>query len=293
MTIGRLLDKAERDFIRRGVAEPRASAEMLLAHALGMGRGQLVLERGQNADPKKERLFLTLARRRARGVPIAYVLGVQPFLDFNLRASPQALIPRPETEELALLAIRALFPRRAQPLCVADWGTGSGCLAIALARAFARARVLAFDSSRRALSLARRNARDLGLGGRIIFKRGDFYARPKKPERWADMIVSNPPYVPSFRVKKARHGPDSEILKEPHAAFDGGPDGLDAVSAIIRLAALELKPDGILAMEIGVEKPGDGRRILSELNAAGFSPREILPDAERRPRFILARWKRF
>jgi len=283
--VGERLLKAAADFRRRGVPESSANAEILMAHVLGAGRNEVFLARGRPLNRRQSDAFARLVRRRLARVPLAHVLGVQSFLDFELAAGPQALVPRPETEELAVAAMEALKARRREPLRIWDLGTGTGCLAVALARFFPRMRVLATDISAAALTLARRNARTIGVGRRVRLRRDDFFEiRPKgraRPRAWADLIVSNPPYIPTRRIAALM----PEVRREPRLALDGGKDGMSALSAVIERAAEALKPGGAVALEFGM---GQGRRVAAMLARSGFARVSILKDAQGLERIALA-----
>ncbi|MDE1975887.1 MAG: peptide chain release factor N(5)-glutamine methyltransferase [Elusimicrobia bacterium] len=281
MTVGERLHGAAAELKRRGVPEAQANAEILLARVLGVGRNEVFLRRGRELSPRESAAFSRLIRRRLRRIPMAHILGVQAFLDFELAAGPQALIPRPETEELAAAAMDALRQRREEPLRLWDLGTGTGCLAVALARFFPKASVLATDKSPAALGLARRNARANGVGARVHLRRDDFFAPRRGPRAWADLAVSNPPYIPSGSMPRLM----PEVLREPRLALDGGKTGLDALAAVIERAAEALRPAGVAALEFG---RGQARRVSALLLRRGFERVRILKDAQGLQRIALA-----
>jgi len=286
VTVGERLSKAAAGFKRLGVPEASANAEILMARVLGAGRNEMFLARGRLLSPRENAAFARLVRKRLARVPLAHVLGVQAFLDFEVAAGPQALVPRPETEELAVAAMESLKVRRLEPLRIWDLGTGTGCLAIAVAIFFPKARVLATDISAAALNLARRNVRTNGVARRVQLRRDDFLKiRPAgraRPRAWADLIVSNPPYIPTRRVLKLM----PEVRREPGIALDGGKDGLAALSAVIDRAGEALKPGGVVALEFGA---GQGRRVAAMLAQRGFARAQILNDAQGLARIALAR----
>lgn len=191
--------------------------------------------------PARARFEALLARRQA-GEPVAYLLGRQGFWSLELEVSPATLIPRPETELLVELALARL--PAGQSLRVADLGTGSGAIALALARERPQAHVVATDASAEALTVARRNAARLGLG-RVEFRDGDWLV-PLAQERF-DLIASNPPYI----EQDDPHLAQGDLRFEPPAALASGADGLDAIRVIVRDAGRHLHPGGWLLLEHG------------------------------------------
>lgn len=280
MTLESLLSRAESYLSGRGVPEARANAEFLMACALGVHRGELELRRALPAPSGREKRFWGWVLRRGCRVPLAYVLGSQPFHGLELRVGPGVLIPRPETEELADIAIllaRRLRLEGRRTLRVLDVGTGSGCIALALARALPGADIAATDVSPKALETARGNARRLGCSSRIRF----LPARAPLRGWRADLVVSNPPYIPSARLRRL----EPEVLREPRLALDGGPDGLKVIRRVIALAAGCLATGGRLAMEIDA---GQGAQVRELLKARGFSRVEIRRDLRGSERFAAA-----
>lgn len=230
----------------------RADAEFLLLALLGLPRHELWLA-GRTVPAATRARFARMLDRVAAGEPPQYVTGRAPFLDFEVRVDRRALIPRPETEELVLRALA----RRPDPSRVLDFGTGSGCIAIAVARRHPSARVLAVDISARALALARRNLLDHRLGRRVRLLRADSLTLPG-PRRRFDLVISNPPYIPSARL--ARLSPRVRD-HEPHAALDGGPDGAKILTMLLDRGPDLLAPGGLLALEIDHSHAGALRRI--------------------------------
>jgi len=226
---------------------------------------------------RRLRRFVTA---RARGVPLAYLLGHTGFLDFELRVGPGVLIPRPETEELAELGLGLLPPGR--PTRCLDLGTGSGALALAVARARPQATVLAVDTSPRALACARRNVRRLGLSDRVEVRHSDWYADVSGR---FDLIAANPPYVKTGDLPSLSR----EISDfEPRRALDGGADGLRALEEIISGLPRHLKPGGWALIELGF---GQGVAARQLANRAGLRvERRVVRDMSGKERFLQARW---
>lgn len=256
--------------------EARAEAERLLAHALRVSPAWLYAHGGDAADPAGAAAFEGLLRRRLAGEPVAYLLGRRGFWRFELEVGPAALIPRPETERLVELALARLPADR--PRLVADLGTGSGAIALALAWERPQARVVATDASAEALEVAARNARALGLA--VEFRRGDWLA-PLAGERY-HLIASNPPYIAADDPHLQR----GDLRHEPRAALASGTDGLDAIRAIARAAPAHLHPGGWLLLEHGWEQ---GAAVRALLQAAGFEAVETARDLEDRERVTLGR----
>jgi release factor glutamine methyltransferase len=255
-------------------------AQWLLVHALGKPRSWLYAHGDDVADAALVARFETLVARRVAGEPVAYLTGRRGFWSFDLTVTPATLIPRVETELLVELAL-ARLPRDREPR-IADLGTGSGAIALALAHERPRARVVATDASDAALAVARDNAIALGIDN-IDFRRGDWLAA-LSGERF-DLIASNPPYIagddPHLGVGDLRH--------EPAAALASGYDGLDAIRMIVRDAPEHLVTDGWLLLEHGLEQ---GRAVRDLLHAAGFVDVATEHDLEGRDRVTLGRMPR-
>ncbi|HEY6864619.1 MAG TPA: peptide chain release factor N(5)-glutamine methyltransferase, partial [Burkholderiales bacterium] len=254
-----------------------AEARLLLAHALGVTRAQLVAHVERALAPADERRFTALVERRASGEPVAYIVGEREFWGLALRVSPAVLIPRPETELLVERAL-ALLPEAAGH-AILDLGTGSGALAIALARERPRARVVASDVSAEALEIARENARTHGTTMR--FALGDWLAAVGPGERF-EMIVSNPPYVASGDPHLAL----GDLRFEPRGALDGGGDGLDCIRRIARAARAHLVPGGWLLLEHGYDQAGACRELLAD---AGYRELQDYRDLAGHPRVCAGR----
>jgi release factor glutamine methyltransferase len=227
---------------------------------------------------------LELARRRAEGTPLAYLVGRVRFLDLELACAPGALVPRPETEILARTAIDLLQGEGATR--VVDMCCGAGNLACAIASHLSTVRVWASDLTDGCLAVARENVRRLGLAERVTLLQGDLFAPllPLGLERSIDGIVCNPPYISSGRLAKERAG---LLEHEPREAFDGGPYGLSIHQRAIKEALPFLRPGGWLFFEIGL---GQDRqvKILFE-RARAYDEVRSVPDAEGQPRVVYAR----
>ena len=237
---------------------PRLDAEVLLAAALERPRSYLHAWPERMPEPKQSARFTAWLERRSTGEPIAYLLGRREFWSLELEVSPDTLIPRPETELLVELALARLPVDR--PVAVADLGTGSGAIALALAVERLLARIVATDRSPAALTVAQRNARRLDIR-HVEFREGDWCA-PLGNERF-DLIAANPPYV-AAADPRWRQG---ELRFEPPGALVSGADGLDALRAIIAQAPDVLKPGGWLLLEHGYDQ---GETVPALLRERGF-----------------------
>jgi len=242
-TIGSIIAEAERKLARLGSA--RLDAELLLAKLLGVSRAHLYAYPDRPLPVRAAIRYGRVIDERARGVPLAYLTGSHEFWSLEITVNPNTLIPRPETEHLVETALALIHSHGLRT--VADLGTGSGAVALALKREVPSLEVFATDISPQALAVAQRNVKVLGLSG-IKLLRGDWYRA--LPERRFDLIVSNPPYVASDDPR-LRMG---EIRFEPSIALDGGRDGLEAIRKVIAGARERLQAGGWLAIEHGPEQ---------------------------------------
>ncbi len=237
-----LVSKAERILTQAGTPQPRAEAEFLLAAAQGVPRTRIIAFADQEVGAEEEEVFWKFVKQKEQGVPVAYITGEAEFGELVLHSDRRALVPRPETEELAQYCA-GLFERGANP-DILDLCTGSGCIALYLAAKFPRARVVGADISQEALYLAAENARLTKLQDHIVWRQSDLFAQI---DGTFDLIVSNPPYIPSGDLP----GLSAEVHHEPKQALDGGEDGLDIIRQIVAVAADYLNSKGTLALEIG------------------------------------------
>jgi release factor glutamine methyltransferase len=257
---------------------PRLEAELLLAEALQRSRAYLYAWGDQTLFPEQERLFSAWVERRRGGEPLAYLLGRRAFWSLELRVTPAVLIPRPETELLVEQALSA-FPAD-EPITVADLGTGSGALAAALADERPHWTIHATDRSPAALAVARDNFTRLGL--RVQSHLGD-WCRALPPDCRCELMLSNPPYL----ADDDPHLRQGDLPREPRAALAAGPDGLDALTAIIRQAPAHLLPGGRLLLEHGFAQ-GEPTRAL--LQAAGYADVQTWRDLAGLERVSGGRW---
>ena len=269
-SVRRLLDAA-------GMRIDPDDARWLLAHVLGRSRGWLFAHADEPVEPSDAVAFHALLARRERGEPVAYLCGQRGFWTFDLAVTPDTLIPRPETELLVELALERL-PRDGAPH-VADLGTGSGAIALALASERPGAQVLATDACAGALEVAGANARALALHN-VEFRLGNWF--DAVPGRRFDLVASNPPYIAAGDPHLAQ----GDLRYEPAGALASGPDGLDAIRAIVAAAPGHLAPGGWVLLEQGWDQAADVRALLG---AAGFVEVATCRDLEQRDRVSLGR----
>lgn len=255
-------------------------AEVLARHALGWDRARYLAHVRDPVPPTFDERFDPLVERRCHREPVAQITGWREFWGLDIAVTSDVLIPRPESELLVETAV-ALLLDRAAPWDIADVGTGSGCLAVALALEFRRARVTATDISSAALAVARRNATRHGVADRVSFH--DTRGLEGLPGPY-DLIVSNPPYVPAPEI--ARLAPEVARF-EPAAALCGGPDGLDPVRELVPAAAARLRPGAWLIMEIGAGQDAAVTEVV--MRQPGLTLVEIRRDLQHIPRAAVIR----
>jgi release factor glutamine methyltransferase len=246
-TIGRLLMWTVDYLKNHGAESPRLDAEVLLAQARGCQRIDLYAAYGEEASDDLRAKFRDYVARRAKGTPVAYIVGHKEFYSLDFEVPPDVLIPRPETESLVV----ALLDHAKQkvgdsPLSIADVGTGSGIIAVCAAKYLPSARVTAIDISQAALAVARRNAERHGVSDRINFIESDLFAAVP-PEARFDVVASNPPYVTTAEMAAL---PSDVREHEPHLALAAGEQGTAVIEPLIAQAAERLNPGGLLLLEI-------------------------------------------
>jgi release factor glutamine methyltransferase len=282
-TIQRLLVWTTDFFKQKGRDAPRLAAEVLLSEALGCRRIELYTRYEEVPGESQLSRYRDWVRRHAAGEPVAYLVGHRDFYSQGLRVTPDVLIPRPETELLVVETLDALKQlNRPHPLIV-DVGTGSGCIAIAIASQAAQARLLAIDISPAALAIARENAATHKLDERIEFLQSDLLAELPSTAT-PDVIVSNPPYVGRNEVGMLAE----DVRKyEPDLALFGGEQGDELTGRLIEQAAQRLAPGGWLIFETS---PMLAERCLARVQATGaFANSQIKKDLSRLDRAIVAR----
>jgi release factor glutamine methyltransferase len=262
-TIGRVLTWATEDFRRRGLDSPRLDAELLLAHVLRADRVKLLVDASRALETNELSRYRELIQRRRKAEPVAYIVGTREFHGLSVRVDSRVLVPRPDTETLVEVALErtqdAHLYGEALDLC-----TGSGCVAIAVARRRSTWRITGVDVSPDAVAVARANAARLGAIWGVHFVVSDLDAALPEKARF-HLLTANPPYIPTAEIA----GLPADIRDhEPRLALDGGKDGLDVMRRVIDVAARRLEKDGIVALEVGHDQAD---RVAALLTAAGFS----------------------
>jgi release factor glutamine methyltransferase len=267
-------------FRENGIDSPDLDARILVGHALGLDHAALAATATRSLNADEETSLAALAKRRIGGEPVARIVGQKEFWSLPLRIDAATLVPRPETETVVEAALAAIdgHGARARPLRIADLGTGSGAIVLALLYELPNAGGVGTDASARALAVARDNARRLGLT-RASFVACNMAAALRGP---FDLIVSNPPYIASADIATLSR----EVRDfDPHLALDGGPDGLDAYRAIAATAPALLAPGGTLVVELGI---GQMEPVAALFAAAGLALSPPRPDLNGVPRALVA-----
>jgi release factor glutamine methyltransferase len=289
-TVRELLAWTAERFAGLGIDESRVDAERLLARALGCSRIQLYVQHDRLLDEDERAGFRELVRRRLAREPVAYIEGSKGFhaLDLELLVDRRVLIPRPETEHLVDWLLESLRPPPAPLMHVLDVGTGSGAIALAIAKARHEVRVTGVDASPDALELARHNTQRLGLDERVTLLGSNLLDAVEIPSSGFDAIAANLPYIPSGELR----GLSPEVRDwEPHAALDGGADGLTVIRRLVAqiVERRALAAGGRLLLEVGI---GQAELVEELLRAAGFTDVASRTDYARIPRVVAGTWPR-
>ena len=280
-TVGRLLSWTTGWLTERGSDSPRLDAEVLLAHVRGCPRILLYTAYDEVVADELRSRFRELVRRRGGGEPVAYLVGGREFYSLQLTVSPAVLVPRPETEALVVRVLDLC--REAASARIVDVGTGSGAIAIALAKHLPRADLVATDLSAAALDVARGNAERHGLAERIRFVESDLLAAAELAGPW-DVIVSNPPYVREDEFASLPRDVREYVAR---AALVAGPRGAEVIERLAAAAVGRLHPGGWLVLEAGPAIAAEVERLLAA--TAGLELGPTLKDLARLPRVFQAR----
>jgi release factor glutamine methyltransferase len=282
MQLKSAVDAAYDLFIANDVPSPRLNAELLMLFVLGRDRAYLYAHPERELSAEEQYRYDQVIRERAQGCPTQYITGHQEFWGLDLLVSPAVLIPRPETEhvvETVLDLLKEYPPDPSAKLRMVDVGTGSGCIALALASELPQAEIHAGDISGEALEIARVNAARFAMDSRIRFRKSDLLAA--FPKDIFDFVVSNPPYVGELEADKVQR----QVREyEPRIAVFSGERGLDVYARLIPQARAALRPGGWLVVEIGFSAEESVKQLL-----AGWADVRVTPDLQGIPRVVAAR----
>lgn len=285
-TIAEAINRAARQISEAGIPTARLDAELLLRHILGKDRAWIITHGNDSLDEGQNAFFEETVRRRATREPLQYIIGKQEFWGLDFIVTPNVLIPRPETELVVEAAIKAA-EGYASPIII-DLCTGSGCIAVSLAKELPKGRIFAMDQSEKALEVARRNAQNHDVSDRIRFLEGDLFGPLTELDvrSKVDIITANPPYVKSGDLD----GLQSEVRDyEPEMALVAGPEGTEIAERLIRTATEYLRENGVLIMEMGLGQAESLMRMVGETGA--YKAPEVLKDLAGIERVIVAKKK--
>ena len=282
MTVLEAIQKSA-DFLgKKNVDSPRLHAELLLAHQLKLPRMKLYLNFERVLTPVETDGLRELVKRRATREPLQHITGSASFCGCEIAVSRHALVPRSETELLAEFGWKLIATCNLQTVAVLDFGTGTGCIAIAIAAKCPSAQITALDISVDALALAQANALQNQASERIVFLQSDGFAALKIGTQF-DLIISNPPYIASVEIDTL----EPEVRDfDPRAALDGGTDGLDFYRRLATEAKPFLKPEGKIMLEFG---DGQAEAIKNIFEAKKWIVEAVQADYSQRARFLVAR----
>ena len=282
MTVLEVIKKSSEFLAKKGVDSARLQTELLLAHLLKLPRMKLYLNFERTLSPTELDALRALVMRRSQREPLQHIIGSTSFCGLEMLVNKHVLAPRPETELLAELGWQFLSTINSQsPTCL-DFGTGSGCIAIAIAAKCPTARIVAVDVSVDAIAIAKQNAANSGVIDRIEFRCGDGFATLNGDDKF-DLIVSNPPYIASEEI--AALEPEVRDF-DPRNALDGGRDGLDFYRRLAAEAGIFLKPRGKIIIEFGDDQ---AKGISDIFTADRWTVESIHQDYTKRERMLMAR----
>ena len=282
VTVLEVIQRSSDFLARKGVESPRLQIELLLAHVLRMPRMKLYLNFDRVLAETELETLRGLVKRRSEREPLQHIVGSTSFCGLEISVNRDVLVPRPETELLAEQAVAFLMPLTDRNLTVLDFGTGSGCLAAAIAMKLPAVIVHALDVSESALRMARENVLRLGVGDRVVFHSGDGFGVVPVELRF-DLVVSNPPYIASAEIETL----EPEVRDfDPRLALDGGADGLDFYRRLAVETGSRLNSGGKLMLELGDGQAGAVSELLTQ---HGWTVEGVLKDYPGRERILIAR----
>jgi release factor glutamine methyltransferase len=264
-----------------GLENARREAEILLAHCLGKPIPYLLMGLNDPVSPEKDNRYRELIVKRQTGYPLQYLTGTQNFMSLDFEVNEGVLIPRWDTEILVERALELLIGQDHSR--VVDVGTGSGAIAVSLAKYHGGCSIFALDLSPVALAVAKRNAARHGVQDKITFLAGDFLEpvlnTPEYQGLKFDLVISNPPYIARGELKNL----PPDVQREPHLALDGGVDGLDCYRRLVPQAKNVLRPGGYVLLEIGWDQAEEVKEIC---RANGFGKISVFQDYGQRDRVV-------
>lgn len=277
-TIAGVLEWTKQYFANKGIENPRLDAEILLCAVLKCERINLYVRFDQPLEDEELALYRGYVARRANQEPLAYILGKKAFMKHSFKVTPAVLVPRPETELLVESVAKAAAGSGAAALL--DIGTGSGAIIVSLLDLLPQALGTAVDISAAALQVAGENAAAIGVAERLTLLESDLFSKLPAGQSF-DIIVSNPPYIPAADIAELA----ADVQKEPHGALDGGTDGLDFYKRIISGCSVWLKPDGLLAFEVGIHQ---AQEVCALCREAGLTATAVRNDYAAIERMVFA-----
>lgn len=281
MTVLEAIQKSTEFLAKKGVESPRLQTELLLAHLLKMPRMKLYLNFDRVLTAPETDGLREFIKRRGQREPLQHIVGSTSFCGYEITVSRHTLIPRPETELLAEAGWKFLSTRNLQPSTALDFGTGTGCIAIALAAKCPNAKITALDVSADALALAKQNALQNKVAEQIEFFQSDGFAALKSGIEF-NLLVSNPPYIASAEIETL----DPEVKDfDPRGALDGGADGLDFCRRLAAQAKPFLRVDGKIMLEFGDGQADDIKKIFE---GEKWIVEAVLDDYSQRARILIA-----
>ncbi len=282
-TVRRVLEWTTSHLKKHGSDTPRLDAEILLAHARGCQRIQLYTQFDEPLSDAVRAQMRELVQRRSKREPVAYLVGQREFFSLSFRVTRDVLIPRPDTETLVmeiLDGVKGLSAPKVLDLC-----TGSGCVAISVAKNNKATQLTAVDLSAEAIAIAHENADRHHVTDRVEIRESDLFAAIPVGSKF-DVIAGNPPYIPSAEIEQL----DAEVSQhEPRMALDGGADGLTVIRRIIDAAPTFAVPNGLLLLEFTPEQAGTLETLLTD--HGGYDEISIRKDLAHRPRVLRARFR--
>jgi len=273
--VSAIIQKGANLLEKAGVADAKFEATLLLRYMKKWQLYQLLMNTQESLSHEEIEDFLKLVQLRETGYPLQYITGIKEFMGMELEVSPHVLIPRYDTEVLVEAVLKKKLPDKAK---VVDIGTGSGAIAVSLAKFKPEWEIYAVDISEAALEIARRNASK--HNAKVVFFQGDLLEPIKKAGIKPDLVVSNPPYIPLQEIA----GLMKEVQFEPHLALQGGEDGLDLYRRLIPQAYSCLNEQGYIALEMGYDQ---GQALKELCKSAGFQSVEIIKDYQSHDRVIM------